>query len=74
MGDLVAFRTAKNRLRAPPAVGGTAKILFFTGVRYERATNDASAVVGDPCAPKRNGKRDRIGGGKRPPPRLNSKR
>jgi hypothetical protein len=56
MGDLIAFRTPRHRGREPPR-GGTAQILFFTGVRYERVIDDGRPVVKPPSAPQQRGGR-----------------
>ena len=37
MGDLITFRTAQASFRTPKE--GSARILFFTGVRYQRMTD-----------------------------------
>ena len=51
LGKLVKFdqrrKPAPNRIRA----GGSAQILIFTGVRYERGTPPSSTI--DPSRPKR---------------------
>ena len=49
MGDIVEFRFLKRSADAPVAAGGgkDAEILFFTGVRYERAA-EPPALEGPP--------------------------
>ena len=45
MGDVVTLRIPRPRA-TPPAAAGSAEILFFTGVRYERMI--AAAESHDP--------------------------
>ncbi len=42
MNDLIPFEPAK-RPRRPAPQGSSAQILFFTGVRYHRTSEDARA-------------------------------
>ena len=45
MGDIVQFRATRKCASAPDAAatGESAEIMFFTGVRYERREDEASA-------------------------------
>ena len=55
MNDLIRFQPAKRPDRPVPDHHG-AQILFFTGVRYERMTDPAPALVeGDSGAPRSGG-------------------
>ena len=45
MGDLIAFRSQRPSGEARPS-GPGAEILFFTGVRYQRMSEDPPVVVG----------------------------
>ena len=49
MGDLIVMTLSKKFPGLPPSSVGGADILFFTGVRYYRMTEDTPIVV----APKR---------------------
>lgn len=46
MGDLISFRPSRNaaRVNDPPPPHG-AQILFFTGVRYDRRIEAATALT-----------------------------
>jgi hypothetical protein len=57
MTDLIRFQPAKHHRGSAPTDGG-AKILFFTGVRYHRMSEDARAPAPTaPCGAPRKGKR-----------------
>jgi len=59
MAELIAFRSPGRSYDARPA-GAGAQILFFTGVRYERTSDEAPAA-----RPKRRKPGARGGGGNR---------
>jgi hypothetical protein len=48
MGDLILFRPRKRAERARGGETGTAAILFFTGVRYQRMSDPEPAHDGRP--------------------------
>jgi len=55
MGDLIAFRSQSFSGQARS--GGTgAEILFFTGVRYQRMTEDSPPSNAEPQQPQQGGK------------------
>jgi hypothetical protein len=60
MGQIVAFRTTKQRRRAPQS--GGAMILFFTGVRYERARDEDPSPLVEADLRRQRGKRKGFGG------------
>jgi hypothetical protein len=62
MGDLIPFRPSGSALRST-APCGSAKILFFTGVRYERLHEEPEAAR-PPDAPHAGGK-SRLGRNRR---------
>ena len=62
MGDLILFRPAGEARRATAPSGG-AQILFFTGVRYERAGKEPEAAR-PPDLPRAGGK-GRVGRNRR---------
>jgi hypothetical protein len=67
MGDLISFRPTRNAARAnsAPAEPQEARILFFTGVRYKREIEPASAEAPvEQDAPPKGGI-DGTGGGRR---------
>ena len=65
MGDLLLFRPSPNAARAPrtEAPDRSARILFFTGVRYGRETEPGPIAI-EQDAPPRGGV-DGTGGGRR---------
>lgn len=63
MGEIIAFQTPKRRCRVAPS--GGAQILFFTGVRYQRGIEDGPSPIAEPGSPREDGRRGRVGGGKR---------
>ena len=62
MGDLIAFRSQRSSGEARPS-GAGAEILFFTGVRYQRTSEDPPSSIAPPRQPRQGGK----GGGRRAP-------
>jgi len=62
MGDLIAFRSQRPSGQARPS-GAGAEILFFTGVRYQRMSEDPPSSNATPREPRQGGK----GGGRRAP-------
>jgi hypothetical protein len=65
MGDLITFRPSSNSTRQSGAAKPLqdARILFFTGVRYNREAEPTPVVVQDVAPPK--GGMDGTGGGRR---------
>jgi hypothetical protein len=65
MGDLLMFRPSPNASRASraDAPAQSARILFFTGVRYGRETEPSPAAIEQDAPPK--GGVDGTGGGRR---------
>ncbi len=59
MGELIAFKLPKSAARRVRAPMGSAKILFFTGVRRE-IMSDAAPSSCLPVLPKEAGKAVRI--------------
>jgi len=59
MGEIIAIRAQKRR--SPVASSGGAEILFFTGVRYQRAIEEEPSAA-EPRSPQPNGG---VGGGRR---------
>ena len=55
MGDLIAFRSQRPSGEARPS-GAGAEILFFTGVRYQRMSEDAPSSIATPHQPRQGGK------------------
>ncbi|WP_162783707.1 hypothetical protein [Devosia naphthalenivorans] len=51
MGKLVKFDSRRKPAPARPQAGGSAQILMFTGVRYERGVQPTTSI--DPSRPKR---------------------
>jgi hypothetical protein len=65
MSDLIRFQPAKARRRSASGDRG-AQILFFTGVRYERMSEDArSPAPPTSCIARRRGDGEGVGGGDR---------
>ena len=63
MNELIRFRPTRRLRRSPPDDRG-AQILFFTGVRYQRMTEDARAPgPHTSCVAPRQGEGGVIGGG-----------
>ncbi len=60
MGEIIAIRAQKRR--SPVASSGGAEILFFTGVRYQRAIEEEPSSAAEPRSPQPNGG---VGGGRR---------
>ena len=60
MGQIVAFRTPKQPRRAPQP--GGAMILFFTGVRYERARDEDPSPLTEANPRRQRGKQKGFGG------------
>ncbi len=54
MGDLIAFRSQKPSGQARPS-GVGAEILFFTGVRYQRMSDEAPTASAKPRNPRERG-------------------
>lgn len=49
MSNIVDFRAGSPKLKRSPLPGEVAQILFFTGVRYERLTDDeAPTFIAEP--------------------------
>ena len=46
MGEIIAIRAQKRR--SPVAPSGGAEILFFTGVRYQRAIEEEPSSAAEP--------------------------
>jgi hypothetical protein len=63
MGEIVAFQAPKRRSLTPPS--GGAAILFFTGVRYQRAIDEPTAPFVEADARRNRGKRKGDSAGKR---------
>jgi hypothetical protein len=59
MGDLISFQPRRKPSRARESEAGTAAILFFTGVRYQRMSDPAPTHDGQPSS------EDRVGGKRR---------
>jgi hypothetical protein len=59
MGDVIAFQPTRKPSRARERDRGTAAILFFTGVRYQRMSDLAPTHDGQPSS------EDRVGGKRR---------
>jgi hypothetical protein len=55
MGDLIAFRSQRPSGQARPS-GLGAEILFFTGVRYQRMSEEAPSSNAAPQRPQEGGK------------------
>jgi len=56
MGELILFRSATGPRKETAERGEAARILFFTGVRYQRAPEpDSGAEGGDSDAPRSGG-------------------
>ena len=51
MGDLIAFRSQRPSGQARPC-GAGAEILFFTGVRYQRMSDEAPPASAKPRKPR----------------------
>ena len=51
MGDLIAFRSPRQSGDAKPS-GIGAEILFFTGVRYQRTSDQAQPASAKPRKPR----------------------
>jgi hypothetical protein len=64
MGDLIAFRSPRPSGDAKPS-GIGAEILFFTGVRYQRTTEDPPSPIAPPRPPQHGGDAAGPGRGKR---------
>jgi hypothetical protein len=64
MGDLIAFRSQRPSGQARPS-GAGAEILFFTGVRYQRMTEDPPSLNAEPQQPQQGGKTGGPGRAKR---------
>jgi hypothetical protein len=62
MSDLIRFQPTKWPRRSAPVEGG-AQILFFTGVRYQRTSDDPRATA--PQASHAVLRQDESGGGDR---------
>ena len=54
MNDLILFRPGKTAPR-PATDGSGARILFFTGVRYQRMSEEAEATAAPPTREPREG-------------------
>jgi hypothetical protein len=68
MGEVVSFRAPEGQVRKSRAAvdAAGAEILFFTGVRYERAADPEPALAeGDSGAPQSGGMGGRRGGRRR---------
>jgi len=63
MGEIIAIRAQKRRSQVAPP--GGAEILFFTGVRYQRAVDETPPPLDEPRSPEADGRRGGVGGGKR---------
>jgi hypothetical protein len=64
MGDLIAFRSQRPSGQARPS-GLGAEILFFTGVRYQRMSEEPPSSNAAPQHPQESGKRGGPGRAKR---------
>ncbi len=65
MNNLIRFRPAKRHRRSPLG-DRSAQILFFTGVRYQRMSEDARTPTPQAaCGVQRNGEGGRAGDGDR---------
>lgn len=64
MGDLIAFRSQRPSGEARPS-GPGAEILFFTGVRYQRMSEDPPSSNARPQHPQEGGKGGGAGRAKR---------
>ena len=65
MGELLLFRPVGGQDRKSPRTRGeAAQILFFTGVRYQRAEPASPALASDTSAPPSGGMGG-AGGGRR---------
>jgi hypothetical protein len=64
MGDLIAFH-APGRRCDPRRSEASAKILFFTGVRYQRTIEGAPLSGASPRQPQQDGNGGGLGRGKR---------
>ena len=53
MGEIYAIRAQKRR--SPVTPSGGAEILFFTGVRYQRAIEEEPSSAAEPRSPPPNG-------------------
>jgi hypothetical protein len=64
MNNVIPFRPAKSPSRMASGDRGAAQILFFTGVRYQRLSEDAVAPAPQPprARGKRQGREDGRGG------------
>jgi hypothetical protein len=60
MNNIIQFRLATSARRVASADRGAAQILFFTGVRYQRWSEDTHAQPQEPIA-KRSHERVQIG-------------
>jgi hypothetical protein len=58
MSNVIHFRSTNSPRRTAPGGRGAAQILFFTGVRYQRWSEDAQAS--QPQAPSSRRKRERV--------------
>lgn len=63
MGEVIVIGFQKRQSRDLPA--GSAEILFFTGVRYQRAVEEAPQPLNEPQPPEEDGKPGGVGGAKR---------
>jgi hypothetical protein len=55
MGELILFRPAARPRKASAEHSEAAQILFFTGVRYQRAPEPAARLAGDDSDAPRSG-------------------
>ena len=65
MNNVIHFRPANSPRRVASGDRGAAQILFFTGVRYQRWSDDAQASQPQPQSPPRKRERVEIGGSRR---------
>ena len=64
VNNLIPFRPAKRDRRLTPQDDG-AEILFFTGVRYQRMSEDARTPTAQaPCGVRRKGEGRSVEGGR----------
>jgi hypothetical protein len=65
MNNVISFRPGNSSRRIAPRESGAAQILFFTGVRYQRWTDEAHDVQPQAQGSRRKNERAQIGAGGR---------